>query len=358
MQPARFGMPRVNQRSASHRRIAGLLAAGLALAALSGCASKELAREAKALEDWHQDPQRGFAAVMDDHRMSYRSAVEVHIEAVVNRTRAERQRSLYELALRRLAECEAEVAGNVEQEFQDGSSAFHERLTLAQVEGPRGQGNELHKRVLLDELNRLTRNVAVDRAHRVAEVRARILRVLAEGIEALQAAGEGALNNSNNCMEDAASTFRQKRLCTEELKRADHRVEGVINSMRERANRSFFDRLTKRFSKQPCCDDKETGNDDEATPRNVVEEGNAFIAHIQEAAQNAEADSLRRLQRTFEARQCKLALASCSVGKNQGQDAQCPAVIEKEGESAKSPGCRKPEPQDCGECPDRAEPNC
>ena len=238
------------------------------------------------------------------------------------------------------------------------STQSNQQLTLARVEGPRGQGNELHQRVLLDELNRLSRQSALDRAHRVGEVRARILRVLAEGIEALQAAGEGALNDSKNCMESAVSTFRKKQLCAAELKRADHRVDSVINSMRERAERSFFDRLTKRFSKQPCCGDKETGNDDEATPRSAMEEGNAFIAHVQEAAQKAEADSLRRLQKTFEARQCKLALTSCSVGKAQGQDAQCPAVIEKEGESAKSLGCGKPEPQDCGECPDRAGPTC
>ena len=89
MQPARFGMARVIQRSAFRRCAAGLLAAGLALAGLSGCASKELAWEVEALEDWHQDLRRGFAAVKDGYQMSYRSAVEVRIEAVVNRTRAE-----------------------------------------------------------------------------------------------------------------------------------------------------------------------------------------------------------------------------------------------------------------------------
>ena len=295
-------------RPSSLRLFGSLMLAAFVLNGLSGCASKELAREVEALQSWHQGYRDAFEAVLDDYAQSYLSAVKVRVDAVVGRTKAERLRSLHELAIRRLVDCEAEIAEQPERNTRKRLAELKRQLTLAQVKDELGQGNSQIEYVIKDEMNRIAQDEASERERRVAECRSRLLKSLTEAVLCVQLASEEALSESRMLVDRAVQNSRQECSKATQLTERDRVVDDVICRLDEHINQSFFDRLFTGCDRKTC---PSNGTFDRYALFVAMSEGNTFVARIQEAARQAEVWSFNHLQKAFEIGRHTLVNLSC-----------------------------------------------
>ena len=295
----------------------GLMLVAFALmSGLSGCASKELAREVEALQSWHQGYRDAFEAVMDDYALSYLSAVKVGVDAVVVRTRAERMGSLHELATRRLIDCEAEIAEHQERKARKDLVKLERKRTLARIRDELGQGNEQVEHVIRDEINRISQEETSRRSRQVADARSRILETLANAVLSIQVASEEALSGSRMLMDRAFRSYRQERSNSVQLAKQDEGAGRAIDFLYAYVNQSFSERLSTSCDEKACRPD---GTVDRSALRDAMEEANTFVARLQEAAGKAEVCSFNHLQTVFKIGQNRLANLSC-LRKQKGDD--------------------------------------